>query len=114
MARTHTMQVTVELLHPSAAREVHLDVEYKFSSGSSDYFSGSLGAWLPGDPAEVEIEHIYWPHTRPATPEERKRLGCARVDDQHDVLLMLPDDIYQAIEEEVAERHVDEPDCDDY
>ena len=35
--------------------EIVVDVVFKISNETPDYFSKSMGCWYPGDPAELEI-----------------------------------------------------------
>lgn len=39
--------------------EVGVDVKYNFTPGSPEHFDKSLGAWLPADPAEVEVMSLH-------------------------------------------------------
>ena len=46
-------------IHFSQSIELEIEVEGTFSKGSEDYFSKSHGNWLPGDPDEADIKHVW-------------------------------------------------------
>lgn len=48
-SRTLTIATTLEL---------DVEVECRVSPGSRDYFDRGYGAWLPGDPPEVDILRV--------------------------------------------------------
>jgi len=38
--------------------DINVEVDYKYSKGTSDRFSHSHGNWLPGDPDDIDIKSI--------------------------------------------------------
>ena len=93
-------EVEIEIVAKSAAGTVLLDIEFKYQSGSCDSYTHY--GWEQGDPAEIEIEHIYWPYERRRRNDEA---GEARyVRDHIDIpTSMLPLDVYEEIEAHILE-----------
>lgn len=77
--------------------EVVYEIDGSYTAGTADYYSTALGGYLPGDPAEVEIENIV------ATDPNGVRREM-ELDD-------LADDEAMAIEEAVAQAAEDQARC---
>ena len=58
MARPREMTWTRRHDYRGCDVEYPCTVQFTASKGSRDYFDRSFGNWLPGDPAEVEIESV--------------------------------------------------------
>ena len=98
-----TRQVSIEILHPEAAGEIVLDVEFKCQGGSPAHMGSLSYPGHPSDPPEIEIEHIYWPYHRLRRPDEP---GEGLILDHIDLPLnALPTNVSEAIEAEIVEKH---------
>ena len=103
-----TMEIGIEILHPDAAGEIMLDVEFKYRSGTGDIYT--IHGWDQGDPPEIEIEHIYWPYERRRHEDESGKNRYVK--DQIDIpTSMLPLDVFEAIEAEIIEKYNPADDC---
>lgn len=91
-----SMSISIEILHPNAAGEVVLDVDFTYRGGSPASF------YDPGDPPEVEIETIFWPIERLRRPDEP---GTERFVKDHIEMPYsgLPSAVTEAIEAQIAE-----------
>lgn len=53
----HVYEMTLEIL-PAVGKEIRYRIDYTYAPASFDFFDAKHGAWLPGDPENIDIEDV--------------------------------------------------------